>query len=82
MRKGLRIPAYTIASNAGVDAQDVVTRIMTEGGNIGYDAMKGEFVDMIKSGIIDPTKVSWSSCRLASLLAIRLDTGTLSIIIL
>ena len=57
IKKALRIPCYTIAANAGVDAQEVVTKVMQETGTQGYDAMKGEYVDMISAGIIDPTKV-------------------------
>jgi chaperonin GroEL len=58
VRKALRIPCFTIASNAGVDAQEVVQRVIAEKFEIGYDAMNGVYVDMMKSGIIDPTKVS------------------------
>ncbi len=57
VRKALRIPCYTIAHNAGVDAQEVVTRVMMDKQDMGYDAMNGVYVDMIKAGIIDPTKV-------------------------
>jgi len=57
VRKALRIPCYTIAANAGVDAHEVVTRVMQEHPNIGYDALHSSFVDMMKAGIIDPTKV-------------------------
>ena len=57
VRKALRIPTYTIAQNAGVDAQEVVTKVMQSKGSMGYDAMKGEYVDMMKAGIVDPTKV-------------------------
>jgi len=57
VRKALRIPCHTIAANAGVDAHEVVTRVMRETDDIGYDAMHDEYVDMMKSGIIDPTKV-------------------------
>ena len=57
VRKALRIPCFTIASNAGQDAQEIVTNVMRESGNYGYDAMNGEFVDMLQAGIIDPTKV-------------------------
>ena len=57
MRKALRIPCHTIAANAGVDAQEVVTRVMQEQPDVGYDALHGEYVDMMKAGIIDPTKV-------------------------
>jgi len=59
VRKALRIPCYTIASNAGVDAQEVVTRVMMEKQDNGYDALHGTYVDMIKAGIIDPTKVCY-----------------------
>ena len=57
VRKALRIPCHTIAANAGVDAQEVVTRVMQEQPDIGYDALHGTYVDMLKTGIIDPTKV-------------------------
>jgi len=57
VRKALRIPCYTIAANAGVDADDVVTRVMQDKDEIGYDALHDKYVDMMKSGIIDPTKV-------------------------
>lgn len=57
VRKALRIPCHTIASNAGVDAQEVVTRVMQEKPEVGYDALHGIYVDMMKAGIIDPTKV-------------------------
>ena len=57
VRKALRIPCHTIAANAGVDAQEVVTRVMQEQPDVGYDALHGNYVDMMKSGIIDPTKV-------------------------
>lgn len=57
VRKALRIPCHTIAANAGVDAQEVVTRVMQEQPDIGYDALRADYVDMMKAGIIDPTKV-------------------------
>jgi len=57
VRKALRIPCYTIAANAGVDAHEVVTRVMREKEEIGYDALHDTYVDMMKTGIIDPTKV-------------------------
>jgi len=57
VRKALRIPCYTIAANAGVDAHEVVTRVMQDKEEVGYDAMHDKYVDMMKSGIIDPTKV-------------------------
>jgi len=66
VRKALRIPCHTIAANAGVDAQEVVTQVMQEQMDVGYDALHGTFVDMMKAGIIDPTKV----CLTVSVLAV------------
>jgi len=47
----------------------VVADILEKGKNIGYDASKGEYVDMIKSGIIDPAKVSRSALQNAASVA-------------
>ena len=58
VRKALKIPTHQIATNAGVDASEVVNRIMGEKEGVGYDALNDEFVDMIAAGILDPTKVS------------------------
>ncbi len=58
IRRALQAPIRQIAENAGVDGALVVGKLL-EGNdtNHGYNAQKGEYVDMIKSGIIDPTKV-------------------------
>ena len=58
VRKALEAPARQIAHNAGVDGSIVVGKLRdSTDTNLGYDAQKGEFVDMIKAGIIDPMKV-------------------------
>ena len=57
MKKALKIPCSTIAGNAGVDSQEVVNKVMMEEGSMGYNAMDDEYCDMLKTGIIDPTKV-------------------------
>ena len=57
IRKALRTPCYQIATNAGVDASDIVTKVMNAEAEVGYDAQNGEIVNMMKTGIIDPTKV-------------------------
>lgn len=55
----LQAPAKQIAENAGVDGAVVANKIMdTDDMNFGYDAQKEIYVDMIKAGIVDPTKVS------------------------
>ena len=60
----MKIPCYQIASNAGVDANEIVNRVLGEKAEVGYDALNGEFVDMISAGIIDPTKVCVSITRM------------------
>lgn len=57
MKRALRMPALTIATNAGVDGSVVVAKIETSAAEIGYDAMNAEYVNMVEKGIIDPTKV-------------------------
>ena len=58
IRRSLQAPIRQIAENAGVDGALVVGKLLENTDtNYGYNAQKGEYVDMIKSGIIDPTKV-------------------------
>lgn len=47
----------TIARNAGVEGSLVVEKILQSAPEIGYDALNGEYVNMVEKGIIDPTKV-------------------------
>jgi chaperonin GroEL len=58
VRRALEAPVRQIADNAGVDGSVVVGRLLDQKDtNHGYDAQKGDYVDMIKAGILDPTKV-------------------------
>ena len=58
VRRALEAPIRQIAENAGVDGSVIVGRLLDQkDANFGYDAQKGEYVDLIKSGIVDPTKV-------------------------
>ncbi len=58
IKHALMAPAKQIASNAGVEGSVVVSKILEKKDfNYGYDASKDEYTDMLKSGIIDPTKV-------------------------
>src|SRR6266853_1721533 len=58
VRKALQTPARLIAENSGTDGSIIVGKLMdSKDANYGYDAQKGEFTDMIKAGILDPTKV-------------------------
>jgi chaperonin GroEL len=53
----LDAPLKQIADNTGVDGGVVADEVSRKGAGIGYDANKREYVDMIKAGVIDPTKV-------------------------
>ena len=58
VRRALQTPARQIAENAGVDGSIVIGKLHDKGDpNYGYDAQTGEYVDMLKAGVIDPTKV-------------------------
>jgi len=68
-------PARLIASNAGHEGAVVVERIKQEGNGRGFDAATGEWVDLVKAGIIDPAKVTRSALQnAASIAALVLTT--------
>src|SRR5687767_5136356 len=55
--RALETPLRQIAENAGVEGSIVVGKVLEKSGNFGFDAQKEQYVDMVQSGIIDPTKV-------------------------
>ncbi|CAN6871512.1 unnamed protein product, partial [Brassica oleracea] len=58
IQNALKTPVHTIALNAGVEGAVIVGKLMEQDNtDLGYDAAKGEYVDMVKAGIIDPLKV-------------------------
>jgi len=57
VKRALEEPARQISENAGREGSVIVERLKSEKGSFGFDASKEEFTDMIKAGIIDPTKV-------------------------
>jgi len=57
LKKSLEEPIRWIAQNAGFDGSIVIEKVKNEKGNYGFDAQKEEYTDMVKAGIIDPTKV-------------------------
>jgi chaperonin GroEL len=75
VRRALQEPARLIAENAGFQGGVIVDRIRTESGATGFDASKGEWVDMMKAGIMDPAKVTRSALQnAASIAALVLTT--------
>jgi chaperonin GroEL len=78
VRKALTEPLHLIASNAGLQGDVVVEKVKTLKKGEGLDAAKGEYVDMIKAGIIDPVKVTRSALQNAgSIAAMILTTDVL-----
>ncbi|MEW6579820.1 MAG: chaperonin GroEL, partial [Chloroflexota bacterium] len=74
VRKALQMPLRGIVQNAGLDGGVIQQQVQAEqqaknNPNIGYDVMRGEFVDMIKAGIIDPAKVTKGALENAASIA-------------
>jgi len=77
--RALEEPLRQIAANAGIDGSVIVENVKNaKKPGYGYDALKGEYVDMIERGIIDPTKVTRSALQnAASVAAMVLTTESL-----
>src|SRR4051812_4582649 len=68
-------PIHQIAENAGQDGGVVVNKVADGKGNFGYDALKDEYTDLVKAGIIDPTKVTRSALQNAASVSTLLLTS-------
>ena len=76
--ESLEAPARNIADNAGIEGALVVQRVSSEKGAIGLNAATGEYVDLVKAGIIDPAKVTRAALQnAASIAALVLTTECL-----
>jgi chaperonin GroEL len=64
--RSLEEPIRHIASNSGHDGGVIADEVKSREGSIGFDANSGEFVDMFKAGIVDPTKVTRSALQNAA----------------
>jgi len=70
VRKALEVPLRQIAENAGLEGSVVVEKVRSsEDPNFGYDALEGEYRDMVAAGIIDPAKVTRSALENAASIA-------------
>jgi len=65
----LTAPGRHIADNAGMEGAVAIQRVESEKGNIGLNAATGEYVDMVKAGIIDPAKVTRAALQNAASIA-------------
>ena len=57
LKRALEAPARQIAENSAVDGGVVVAKMLEGSGNFGFDAARNQYVDLVETGIIDPTKV-------------------------
>ncbi|MDD4725799.1 MAG: chaperonin GroEL [Tissierellia bacterium] len=67
--RALEEPVRQIATNAGLEGSVIVEKVKELGVGVGFDAMAEEYVEMIKKGIIDPTKVTRSALQNAASVA-------------
>jgi chaperonin GroEL len=74
----LSAPLKQIADNSGLDGSVVADEVLRKGQNTGYDANRGEYTDMFKAGVIDPTKVVKTALNnAASIAGLMLTTEAL-----
>jgi len=69
IRRAVEEPVRQLAANGGYEGSVIVQELMKKKGNEGFDVAKGQYTDMVKSGIIDPTKVSRTALQNAASIA-------------
>ena len=72
--KALESPLYHIAANAGLEGSVIINKVRESEAGVGFDALKEEYVDMVKAGILDPAKVTRSALQNATSVASTLLT--------
>ena len=72
--KALEAPLFHIAANAGLEGSVIINKVRESEAGMGFDALKGEYVDMVASGILDPAKVTRSALQNATSVASTLLT--------
>ena len=78
VKRAIEEPVRQIANNAGLEGSVVVEHVKNAGTGKGFNALTGEYVDMIAAGIVDPAKVTRSALQnSASIAAMVLTTETL-----
>lgn len=69
IKRSLEEPVRQIAANAGVEGSVIIEKVKNSEVGVGYDALRGQYVNMIKAGIVDPTKVTRSALQNAASVA-------------
>ena len=67
--RALEEPMRQIAANAGLEGSVIIEKVRNSEAGVGYDALHGEYKNMIKAGIVDPTKVTRSALQNAASVA-------------
>jgi len=69
VRRAIEEPTRQLANNGGAEGALVVEEVKKRKGNEGYDVATGEYKDLVKAGIVDPTKVTRSALQNAASIA-------------
>ena len=69
VRRAIEAPLRQLCENAGVEGALVVQQVLKSKGAIGYNVATGEYEDLVKAGVVDPTKVTRSSLQYAASVA-------------
>lgn len=78
VKRAVEEPVRQIAANAGLEGSVIVAKVKASAAGVGFNALTEEYVDMVKSGIVDPAKVTRSALQnAASIAALVLTTETL-----
>ena len=78
VKRAIEEPVRQIANNAGLEGSVVVEHVKSAGVGVGYNALVGDYMDMIAAGIVDPAKVTRSALQnAASIAAMVLTTETI-----
>ena len=72
--RALEAPLFHIAANAGLEGSVIINKVRESEVGVGFDALKEEYVDMVKAGILDPAKVTRSALQNATSVASTLLT--------
>jgi len=74
VKEAIEEPIRWIAINAGAEGSVVVEQVKKSKPGVGYDAAKGDFVDMVERGVVDPAKVVRTALENAASVAIMILT--------
>ena len=78
VKRAVEAPLRQIAENAGLEGSVIVAQVKASEDGVGFNALKEEYVDMVKAGIVDPAKVTRTALQnAASIAALVLTTETL-----